>query len=152
MLCRTAVGERVSGMDAAERKAGLERMRAYVALLQPLMRLQHWGIIVENDPPQSGSADASCWTSDNCWKATLYFADRHFERDDIEQRNNVVHELLHIHDAERHTAILAALDAIDPTGRGWARERTDFEMERSIEAISCVLAPHLPLPPGAEKE
>lgn len=133
-----------------ERRRNLERARAYVARLQPFMRLQHWDITVEEEPPDNENADAACWTANRCHIARLRFADRHFGRSPAEQAATVAHELIHIHTSEWETATREAFAALDPTGREWATERYEHAMERAIDSLSRVLAPSLPLPDADE--
>jgi hypothetical protein len=134
-----------------ERKAGLARMRAYVAALQPALLLQHWDIRVGKKPPQNPNFAADCYRVPRMWVAWLHFADDFFAKDPEAQRETVVHELLHIVRSAEQTAVFEAFNGLDQTGRAWAWERFDHEQEFATDHLARVIAPFLPLPPTAEK-
>jgi hypothetical protein len=139
-------------MDAEARKAGLDRMRGHVATLVPLLRLSHWEIGVDDEPPES-EGEAAIWYSRKCYVARIRFADKHFAQPVAEQATTVAHELLHLHLSGPDWAAKDAADMLDPTSKLWVQERWDVEFERAVDAISRVLAPFLPLPPvEASKE
>lgn len=132
------------------RQRALDAVRAYVRDLLPLLRLSHWEIEVQDQPPQNEQADANCWTSNNCYVAKLRFSDRHFAATASEQRVTVVHELLHIVTSEWECACRDIIDGLDPTAQMWARERYERSMERAIDMLSRILAVALPLPKERE--
>ena len=133
-----------------ERRRNLERARAYVAQLQPLFRLQHWEIGVEDDPPDH-NGEASVWTSHNCYVARLRFTDKHFTDSPAEQRASVAHELIHVATKDWMLTCEDIIEFLDPTSREWATERYERAMERSTDHLSRVIAPFLPLPPAADE-
>lgn len=135
-------------MSEAERKAGLDRMRAYIATLQPLMRLQQWEIVVHDDPTEDEDYVASINRDSRSWRANVRFGDVHFGHSREEQRLTVVHELTHIHMMTLDRAAKDATFCLDPTS--WRRldERIDHELEMTTDAISRTIAPFLPLPPA----
>lgn len=133
-------------MKKRERKAGLERMRAYVAVLQPLLRLQHWEITVGDERPDS-NGEAAIWYSRLCYVARIRFADKHFGQSVAEQTTTVAHELLHLHLAGADFAVKDSHEMLDPTSKLLYDERWHVEFERAVDAISRVIAPFLPLPP-----
>lgn len=138
-------------MKKRERQAGLERMRSYVAVLQPLLRIQHWELAVLDDEPDGGAlADNCCYMRQ--YKNDLRFSDRFFRKSDAEQRETVVHELLHVVVEHWYRSNLAAFEGLSSTSQEWAKERHEHEMEMTIDTLSHIIAPHMPLPPLAEKE
>lgn len=135
-------------MKKRERKAGLDRMRAYIAVLQPLLRLQHWNIAVVDERPADNALADNC-TFMRQYKAQVRFSDRHLTQSPEEQRNTAVHELLHIVVEGWYRSNLAALDALGATAQEWARERHEHETEMCIDTLAHIIAPHMPLPPIA---
>lgn len=135
-------------MKAKTRRRHLDRMRRYVAVLQPLLRLQGWDITVPDEPPEEDDAWAVCERSKHGWDARVFIADRLLAASPDQQRKTLVHELLHLYTHDWHVAHLDALTGLEQTSRNWARERHDHEHERCVDAIARVLAPFLPLPPA----
>lgn len=133
-------------MKKRERRAGLERMRSYVATLQPLLRLQHWEIAVTDGQPSAGAlADNCCYMRQH--KNDVRFSDRFFRKSPAEQRETVVHELLHIVVEGWYRSNLAAFEGLSATSQEWAKERHEHETEMCIDSLSKIVAPYLPLPP-----
>lgn len=139
-------------MKKRERNAALDRMRAYVATLQPLLMLHHWKIRVSEKPPENPNFWASCYRVPCQWSAWLYFADDIFEQQPEQQRETVVHELLHIVRAMEYVAVSEAYNGLDQTGRAWAWERFDHEQEVTTDHLARVIAPFMPLPPEVARE
>lgn len=138
-------------MKKRERKAGLERMRAYIAELVPLMRLQHWDIFVLDEPPDDNAlADNCCYMRQ--YRNDVRFSDRFFRKSPEEQRDTTVHELLHIVVEHWYRSNLAAFEGLSATSQEWARERHEHETEMCVDALAKILAPHLPLPPSESTE
>lgn len=133
-------------MKKAERKAGLNRMRAYVATLQPLLRIQHWAITVGNNEPSDGAlADNCCYMRQ--YRNDIHFSDRFFGKSPEQQRETVVHELLHVVVEHWYRSTRAAFQGLSSTSQEWAIERNEHEMEMCVDSLAKILAPHLPLPP-----
>lgn len=136
-------------MKKRERKAGLARMREYVTTLQPLLMLQHWQIRVSEKRPDNGDHWASCYRVPRQWSAWLYFADDLFGEKPEQQRETVVHELLHIVRAMEYVAVREGYEGLGQTSRAWAWERFDHEQEVTTDHLARILAPYMPLPPVA---
>lgn len=135
-------------MKAKTRRRHLERMRPYVAVLQPLLRLQAWAITVVDAPPEGAGNFAECARFRDGYWARVYFSDGLFRESLAFQRATVVRELLHLHTHDWHVASVQAFEGLEQTSKAWARERHDHEHERCIDALALVLAPFLPLPPA----
>lgn len=142
----------MSGVDAETRKAGLDRMRAYIATLQPMMRLQQWKITIEEETTEDPDYVATINRTASSWSAFIRFGDVHFGHSVEEQRLTVVHELTHIHLMAFDTAASDGRNTLDPTSRQWAYERVRYELEMATDALSRVLAPLLPLPPSDQRQ
>jgi hypothetical protein len=133
-------------MKKRERQAGLARMREYVAQLQPLLRLQHWDIVVMDAPPDDNAlADNCCYMRQH--RNDVRFSDRFFAKSPEEQRETTVHELLHIVVEHWYRSTRAAFEGLSSTSQEWATERNEHEMEMCVDQLSRILAPLLPLPP-----
>jgi len=130
-----------------ERQAGLARMRAYVATLVPLLYLQHWQIVVMDEPPPDALADNCCYMRQ--YRNDLRFSDRFFGKSLEEQRQTVVHELLHIVVEHWYRSTRAAFEGLSSTSKEWATERNEHEMALCVDMLSRIVAPYLPLPPTA---
>jgi hypothetical protein len=139
----------VTGKKAERRRRNLDRMRAYVATLAPLFRLQHWEIAVDDEPPDH-NGEASVWTSNACYVARIAFTDRHFADPPDVQRNTVAHELIHIATKDWMLACEDIIEYHDPISQKWTTERYERAMERCTDHLARVLAPFLPLPPEGE--
>lgn len=139
-------------MDAAARAAGLDRMRAYIAVVRPLLRLQQWDIDVEDAPTDDPNHLASINRDAASWQAHIRFGDDHFARSPEDQRLTVAHELTHIHLMKLHRAQTDGADMLDPTSKLWTNERCEHELEMAVDGLSRAFAPFLPLPPGAKEE
>jgi hypothetical protein len=137
----------MAGKKAERRRRNLDRMRAYIATLQPPLRLQHWEITIPEKPPPDDS-NADCDRHSRHHAARIRYHDQLFPEGAEEERRSTIHELLHLHLTGAQTAAYEAYEALDPTARAWARERFDHELEMTVDALSRVLAPFLPLPPG----
>lgn len=143
---RTARAEAYLAEQRAWRAADLDRVRAYIGRLQPLLGLAHWRVRVDDDPPEQSDAYAwfACWTDQ--WGMTLRFADDHFRCEPEKQRDTVVHELCHALLDNLCAAVHDGYDGLDQTSRNWAWERFHREAELLVDGLARVIAPHLPLP------
>lgn len=135
-------------MEEATRLAQIERMRRYVAILQPLLRLHQWTIEVQFQYPNSESAIAESDVVRGRWLGTIRFNDVHFQHPPEEQRNTVVHELLHIVTCNERRVVWEAYECEVPgEKKSVAWKAYDFEQEMVMDHLAAVLAPFLPLPP-----
>ncbi len=136
-------------MDTEQRKAGLERMRAYLPALLPALRLQHWVITVEDVLPDNEDASAQVRYNQHDWRALVRLSDYFLESPPSRQRLHLVHELAHLYlrgiDVQHQALILHyntnQWQLID--------DRFTYEVELTVDALACVVAPFLPLPPEA---
>ncbi len=137
-------------MDADQRKAGLDRMRAYLPGLLPALRLQHWQISVKDEPPESEDASASVLYNEHDWWAFILCSDYFLESPPDRQRLHLVHELAHLYlrgiDMQHQSLITHW------TSSQWqlVDNRFTYEVELAVDALACVIAPFLPLPPAED--
>lgn len=148
---RTTHAEAYLAQQAEWRAADLDRVRAYIATLQPLVGLAHWRIEVADEPPEEEGAVAFFHRWPRAWGATLYFSAEHFCQSPEEQRDTVVHELVHASLENLCVAAREGFDGLDQTSRSWAWTRVVHEVELCVDAWAKVIGPHLPLPPGREE-
>jgi hypothetical protein len=138
-------------MTPEERSAGLARQRAYVAMLQPLMRLSHWEIeIGDKAPDDDALADNATYMRE--YRTEMRFSDRFFTHSPERRRLTTVHEMLHVVAEGWHRSNLQAFESLDATSRIWVEERHTHEMEMCVDSLSRIIAPFLPLPPTASEE
>lgn len=134
-------------MNEQKRKAGLDRMRAYIAQLQPLMRLQQWDIRVIDEEPSDGClADCGCFQHEHM--ADFRLADHFFANSPDRQRNTIVHEMLHVAVEGWWRSTVNTTEGLNSIAQIWAMERNTYQMEMTVDHLSRIIAPFLPLPPA----
>lgn len=138
-------------LEASERAAGLERMRAYITVLQPLLHLAHWQFIVIDECPTNPDAAASCERLGSRHAAWIRFSEGFFAEGLTIQRHAVVHELLHATTGNLLTACIDTAEWFDPTRCQIVRERMVHELELVVDGLAYLLSPFLPLPPEHEE-
>ena len=131
--------------------AHIERMRRYVAVLQPLLRLTQWEIDVQFQYPDSEEALAESQVVRGRWVAMIRFNDKHFLNSPEEQRDTVVHELLHVVTAHERRVVWEMYECPLPGDKSLAWKAFDFEQEMVMDHLATVLGPHLPLPPTGQE-
>lgn len=146
-------GRAVSEMDAERRKAAVARTRRYVGQLKPLLRLAHWEIAVDDQPPESDDASASVRFNDHDWRASVRLSDYFLAEITPEvQRLHLTHELVHLH----FRGLAQAQDALITHFASplWLAidQRHTYELELCVDALAMLIAPYLPLPPAAPGE
>lgn len=134
-------------MDKPERQRRIAILRPWALSLQPLMGLAHWRIRISDEQP----VDTSCFAEFHQWingcEADIRIGDQFFTQEPDDQRETLVHEYLHGHmklfkhlfaDLE-HNLAKVLYQHVD----------TQFyhAEEMTVDALSRVIAPHLPLPP-----
>lgn len=122
----------------------IQRTRAdfqpYVRSLADSIGLKDWKIqISEAPPPNSDSAEASTWTAYGQRRAEIYLSDRFLGSSSEEQRDTVVHELLHLHFAPMDGIVTDVVEA----GPYKAYSRL---FEYGIDAVAVAIAPRFLLP------
>ncbi len=126
-------------------KDKLDQLSEYVGFLMRHMRLQHWTVKVESQHSDDGLG-ASIQCVYGRLMAYLRVADDFWECPIEEQRETLVHELIHLH-----------FDAMDRVARNLegVLSKEGFEihsrvhmasMETGVDAMATVLAQHIPLP------
>lgn len=128
-------------MNRAQKKA-LER---YLLEAQQIMNLGQWKIELSDTPCDEDSL-ADIEVSDNLWQAKMRVARSFFKEKPEEQRDTVVHELIHVHTA----GIERARDRMEKTlgELAWPifQASMENEIERTVDALAKIVAPTLPVP------
>lgn len=130
------------------RRAALE---AYVSEVRASLRLDAWDVRLADEWPDDGEdVYAQIDPCEQRWIATLRLGSGFWDLPPEDQRNTIVHELLHLHHvrltdvtrlgAWRHQVGQALYDhLVDQVKR---------EAELMVDALASVLAPFVPLPPA----
>lgn len=128
-------------MTRAQKNA-LER---YISDAQQIMNLGQWKIELSETPCEE-DALAEIEVSDNLWQAKIRVAHGFFKEKPDEQRDTIVHELLHVHTA----GIERSRDRMEKTlgELAWSvfQAAMDNEVERAVDAIAKIVSPTVPLP------
>lgn len=129
----------------------------YVTRLQHALELDQWEIVIRDDPADVGdSVTASIMREAN--HASLRFSPGFFGdqqpdewgiQDSANNRQSIVHELLHLHMQHYHTDMLALIERSATPGQ---LDNIDREYERVVDAIAHAIAPHYDLPHWPEKQ
>lgn len=133
-------------MDEQKRTVGLKRMCAYVVELQPLMRLSHWHIEVPDVEPET-DAWADVVRLQHAQDAVIRLSDQHFDNTPEQQRETIVHELLHCHLRDLIGVPQMIKQEISLPLFAALGDRISHEEECLVDALAQLLAPLLPLPP-----
>jgi len=150
----TAPGKQSRPKDPAgfKRAAGWtpERWRAveeYVAAAAPLLRLSDWTIRVLREPPED-DAYATMTPLEQSRYADMRVADSFLELPTAEQRQTLVHEMVHCHLFFLHECAEAAfVELAAEMGRKahkLAAKMFTNELERATDALADALGPLLP--------
>jgi len=142
-------GVSVSGVDAEQRKAGLDRMRAYLPALLPPLRLQQWDVEILDDAPDGDDVSASIHYNDSDWSAVIKLADPFLAGTRELQRLHMAHELMHLYLRGLHIQQKALITAFSTREWQLIDSRFEHEMELTTDSLAYLVAPTLPLPPEA---
>lgn len=127
-------------------KEDLVQISEYVRTVVPILRLNAWNIQIGNNCVLDGAiAEASC--ADGQQTATINFSELFTRISPEEQRNTVVHELLHIHINRLRSS---ASSIVDSTYRGKTADTINELLIRDeeylVDALSRVIDPLVPVP------
>lgn len=127
-------------------KHALPLLRGYVLMLQDPLHLLDWNVEVLTLLPDDPDISACIRTTVGRKQAAILVADRFFETPPEEQRQTIVHELLHL-----HTNL--ALDVFrmiqQARTEGWLALGAimhENAIEHTTDALADVIAPFLALP------
>lgn len=134
-----------------KRKAQFKAAKAYLTQLRPLLLLDHYKLIVEREPPDSPDAAAHIHVYETRNVAVIRLGEGYYAGTPTQRRHYAVHELLHIHLARLDYTTGDFKRVIDDVS--WSAIYTNIarHLELTVDGITDVLAPFLPLPPADEE-
>jgi hypothetical protein len=126
----------------------LNALTAYVRRLRNWLGLQHWEISIVDQAPSDNTARAQLETSEGRYHAGLWVGDNFLESPAEEQRQTIVHELLHVAAREQNDVIraggLTTVLGQDAYRVVW--ENYLAAHERATDHLASVIAQYAPLP------
>lgn len=121
---------------------------AYCTLVRDRMRLQAWDLEVSAESPDEDEVLLTISPNPARHFGRIRVGS-FFEQDRREQRQTVVHELVHLIQAD----LWASLDsgpvsgALYRVGLTWVSETVRRELEVQADAVARLIAPTMPMPP-----
>lgn len=111
----------------------------YLRCLADKMGLRDWTVGIDDDPPDDNHrAEASCaYGRKHIW---IQVSESFLDCKEEDQRQTLVHELLHCHFAAMHHVLCRSLGQAD------VFEAYKLAMEYGVDGIAEEWAKHLPLP------
>jgi hypothetical protein len=116
-----------------------QRFSAYLRRLADALKLSDWRVEIDDRPPDSGRATAEVECVYGRRYAVVRLSERFLEQSPGEQRNSLVHELIHCH---LNPAAAMALDEMGDGGAGHFRRMLEY----AVDGLADAIAPHMPLP------
>lgn len=137
-------------MDAAERKAAIDRLSPWFAEMSVALHLGHWEIRVPYETRPDDNMNASIERVYGQNVARIFLSDAFLEDSPEEQRETYTHELLHCHFRQ----IIEIRDGMSvvlglPAFAIFDQQMKNAE-EWAVDGISRAIAPLLPLPPSGD--
>lgn len=107
---------------------------------QGKLRLSHWRIVVEWDDPAPENAVLQVHPIPEIHHATLRVG-TFFSRNDREQQNAVVHELIHCHAEPIWQTVDTTLNQLSPQARSLMTEVLRAQFEQLVDALATSFVP-----------
>jgi hypothetical protein len=114
-----------------------QRFSAYLRRLADALKLSDWRVEIDDRPPDSGRATAEVECVYGRRYAVVRLSERFLEQPPDEQRNSLVHELIHCH---LNPAAAMALDEMGDGGAGHFRRMLEY----AVDGLADAIAPHMP--------
>jgi hypothetical protein len=118
----------------------------YTRSLADALCLKDWVFVLRRESSDEGTR-AQIHLSDKKTEAAITLCERWFVRTPEEQRQTLVHELLHAHTARLCRVVTRLKDQVGGETVGYVDAALDEEEEIAIDTLSRILAPFMPLPP-----
>ncbi|MFM7088882.1 MAG: hypothetical protein ACKOW9_05135 [Candidatus Paceibacterota bacterium] len=116
----------------------------YLSKLQMTMRLADWEIIVNFEHVADDDCVAEIKPVENQRRAELIFSKEFFLTSSVDQRQTLVHELLHLHLVHVEQMSLSAVEAAAGEQSSKAFDGAfNCEVERTVDQLADVIAPLL---------
>ncbi len=122
-------------------------LSGYIRDLADAMGLRDWSISLGRYISDTGEYRAQITLHRQKDEAEVELSEAWFGRTPEEQRQTVVHELLHIHTARLCRTLTRFTEQVGGELATYLAKEHDEEEEIVIERLARVLAPYLPLPP-----
>lgn len=125
-----------------------EALQAYVWEIRDMLRLRHWDVFLAAEQAED-DANASVHPTPGKFVAGIRLAEHWFDRTPEDQRNDIVHELLHLVHRDQAEVIRCGLqDSGYLPAKAFALLWRLFELhtEAMVDHLAGVLAPVMPLP------
>lgn len=125
-----------------------EQIATYVRHLQALLHLHQWDITLSTKTARKGYYATMTYNTSGSLVATLTLGRGFAKRSPEEQRQTILHELLHLYDYGIDATMDDLKRYILDVSYAPISERFRFEVECRTDALARVLAPRFPLPHG----
>lgn len=122
---------------ARRRKVVLE----HVQVLAPTLRLADWDIRLDFDNPASEDSDAQIFRNDGQKRATVRFGPAFLTLSADDQRQTLVHELVHCHLFALHEVAAAAFKLLPEPARELAATLMNDQVELATDGLADAIAP-----------
>jgi hypothetical protein len=117
----------------------------YVDAIAADFGLRDWEITILDETPDSATAIASCEAVFGRRVAHLRFSHAFFHSPPEDQRNTVIHELLHAHLAATDQAVEDHVGLLGSESRVIARNTYNTTREYAVDALAAAIADKYPL-------
>lgn len=121
------------------------RLAKYVAARAVDLGLRDWEFLFEPTPSDDGTMAQVTPTYGRRLAVVAFCADFHHKTRE-EQRQTVVHELLHVHFAAEAQAVIDATKQLSPSAAAIALDAYRMGHEYGVDALADAIAPLFPLP------
>lgn len=133
----------------------VDAFNAYLTDIRDRLGLSHWDVYLATDYPEGDEADASIEPVDGRFVAPVRLRSGWFDRAPHDQRNDVVHELLHLthRDLTDHVRLTILESGYIPDAAKaslWNPAR--LAAEQMVDHLAAVLAPMVPEPNFTQSE
>ena len=117
----------------------------YLRSTQHVLGLSHWVIDVDwSQHPKGSWAEIIRWP--NQQRATLTVGELFLPADPVEQRNTVVHELVHVVLFNLHDMATRVVEELPDAASRLAETLLNDEVERTTDTIAAIVETLVPLP------
>ena len=127
----------------------VDAFNAYLTDIRDRLGLSHWDVYLAAEEPESDDVHASIEPTDGRFVAPVRLARDWFDRSPRDQRNDVVHELLHLthRDLTDHVRLTILTSGYIPAAAYdslWNPAR--LAAEQMVDHLAAVLSPMVPEP------
>jgi hypothetical protein len=135
------VGRGVLALNHRQRRS----LAKYVCTIGAELGLRDWELSFPCDAPADTDALASVECIYGRRRAAIRFSEDWLAQTPEDQRNAVVHELIHIHFAQERQAVEDALNALGRDAQALATDAFRVGHEYGVDGLASAIADHFPL-------